>query len=521
MIARVLTASLYGVDALPVEVEAQIFGSLRRFCLVGLPDNVLREAKDRVRCAIENSGFRFPTRELVVSLGPASLQKTGAAFDLGIALGVLAADGQLPKEALSQKLFVGELALDGRVKAVPGVLAATLLARSSGVKKIFVPRQNKAEATLVPGVEVTAVSSLAEVVAVMLGVPIPPEFQEVASPVASTGRVAGVSSFVVSFGDVIGQHTAKRALEIAAAGNHNVLLIGPPGAGKSMLAQCVPSILPPLTLEEQIEVTKIYSAVSENALGSRALIEERTNEPFCSRPFRAPHHSISAAGLIGGGSVPRPGEITLAHRGVLFLDEFPEFSRDCLESLRQPLEERRVMISRSKLQINFPCDFMLVAAMNPCPCGKSGGDNRYCECAPMAVKKYRSKISGPLLDRIDLQVWIPAVPLSELRKPPGEDPTSKMNESIAQARKAQQLRTKARLRWNAHLNARELRKFCSLDELGEKLLQQAATRFQLSARACARCLKVARTIADMEGSPSITPAHISESFTYRLQGLSG
>jgi magnesium chelatase family protein len=487
-----------------VDVETQVLRGLKRFALVGLPDGVVREAKDRVRCAIQNSGLRFPHDELIVSLAPASLPKLGARFDLAIALSILAADKQISKSRFTSTIFLGELALDGSIKPVTGVLAVADAVRRSRNITLVLPYENAADLSGLSGVRMVAVKNLLEVIAWLEGrhTPLPPPSPE-----------QKASSNELTFGDVCGQDTAKRALEIAAAGGHNVLMVGPPGSGKSMLARRVISILPPLEEEEALEVNKIYSATS--VLGQRS----RTSRWLVDRPFRSPHHTTSAAALIGGGSIPQPGEISLAHRGVLFLDELPELRRDSVESLREPLEARCVSISRAKLHVTFPSDFMLVAAMNPCPCGKHSAHPvrntaLHCSCAPHALQRYRNRLSGPILDRIDLHVWVPAVPYRSLQGDAAPDPTASMALRVKSARQIQGARLGA-ARVNASMNAREVRQHCKTELTVSSLLEKAAERFGLSARTYTNVLKVARTIADIEASNSLSENHVMEALTYR------
>lgn len=505
-VARVRSAALFGVDAQEVSVEAQIAGALRRFAVVGLPDSVLRESKDRVRCAIENSGFSFPHHEVIVNLAPASLPKAGAGFDLPIALSILAADRQLRSELLEQTLIIGELGLDGEIKSVPGALATAALARKLGLRAVLVSPHAAEEAALVSGVEVIAVARLEEAVALLAG------NISSAERIVRRSETATVQIQSPGFGDVVGQHAVKRALEIVAAGAHNLLMVGPPGSGKSMLAGRLTSILPPLSLSETIEVSKVYSAVAaagQPGFGKRTRV-------IRTRPFRAPHHTASSVGLIGGGSMPVPGEISLAHTGVLFLDEFPEFRRDVLEALRQPLEAKRITVSRAKLRLNFPADFILLAAMNPCPCGMRGTGAGRCTCSENEIRRYAGKLSGPVLDRIDLQVFVPPVPVMELQAKLAGDPTPQMRARVLAARKIQHARYQSDARTNSHIGTRELRDFCALSSEGETLMRRAAERMQLSARGYTRMLRLARTIADLEGVDRIEIPHLTEALSYRM-----
>lgn len=509
MVAKVSSTTLVGIDAVQIEVEAQVFGALRRFSIVGLPDGVLRESKERVRCAIQNSGFRFPHSEVVVSLAPAALPKYGSGLDLAIALSILAADSQIDQEKLRGCLVLGELALDGAIKPVPGVLAAAVKANELRTRALLVPLLNGPEATLSDGVQIFGVGSLLEAAAFLNGALELKPAQKVELAVRSEPSS-------VSFADVIGQHAAKRAMEIVAAGGHNLLMVGPPGSGKTMLAQRLIALLPPLSESDAIQVTKIYSAL--DPANPAHLIRRSALNPavIARRPFRAPHHTTSMAGLIGGGSNPLPGEISLAHKGVLFLDELTEFRREVLEGLRQPLESKRVLISRAKTRIVYPADFVLVAAMNPCPCGRRGSFPLSCECSDTAVRKYNAKISGPLLDRIDLQTWVPPVPIEDLHRAPPEDPTDQMFERVTNARSLQERRFGRVGKLNAQMTPREMRQHCPIDGPALSVLEKACFRFALSARGHARVIKVARTIADLDRAEKISPQHIAEALSYRL-----
>ncbi len=501
MLATVYSSSVIGIDAYIVEVELDISRGLPSFSTVGLPEGAVRESKERVKAALKNSGYHFPADRITVNLAPADIKKEGSGFDLPIAIGILTATGLIPHQSLTDHLIIGELSLDGSIRLIKGSLSMAIMAKELGLKGIYLPSENALEAGVVEEINVYPVNTLSELVQSLNGI-------ECLAPIQIDTDPMGIQrNYDIDFSDVRGQENVKRTLEIAAAGGHNLLMIGPPGAGKTMLAQRLSTILPSLSFDESLETSKVYSVMGLMPKGQGLIT---------IRPFRAPHHTISDAGLIGGGQTPKPGEVSLAHNGVLFLDEMPEFKKNVLEVLRQPMENGTVTISRASSTITYPANFILVGAMNPCPCGFFGDPKRECTCSYREIQRYRKRISGPLMDRIDIHVDVPSVLFRDLTGTSQGQSSFDISERVINARNTQENRFhKTKIHTNAMMNSRQIRRFCQIDDKSNSLLEMAMEKFALSARALSRILKISRTIADLAGSQDIEQIHIAEAIQYR------
>lgn len=502
MVCKCITATTVGIDARIVEAEIDVINSLPNISIVGLPDNAVSEAKERIRSAIKNSGFTFPRGRVVINLAPADIKKEGTYFDLPMAVGILLEEGLIETENIKNCAFIGELSLDGSLRGVNGILPLVSELESKNIETIFVPQENAKEAALTGGGNIIGINHLRDIVSHFTDSPIPPTKVDVQEYLNSQE-----DDYIYDFKDVKGQEKAKKALEIAAAGGHNLLMTGSPGSGKTLMAKCIPSILPPLELSEAFELTKIYS-IAGLLSPDKPLMNKR--------PFRTVHHTASANGIIGGGINPKPGEITLAHRGVLFLDEMVEFPRNVLETLRQPLEDGEIVISRTKMSIKYPAHFMLVGAMNPCPCGFLGDKEKQCTCSDTQIQRYQSRLSGPLLDRIDLVINVPRLTTDELIQKGESEPSAKIRERIVRARKIQAQRYKNDgILTNSELTTKLIKKYCVLSDKCTEILKFAAQKYNLSGRKYNRILKLARTIADLDNSENITELHISQALQYK------
>jgi magnesium chelatase family protein len=502
LLAKISSCTVEGIDGSIVDVEVDIQSGLPAYVTVGLPDAAVKESRERVKSAIRNSGYNFPEEKITVNLAPADTKKDGTALDLPMAIGILAATGAVPQEAVKSYLLIGELSLDGRLKPVKGTLPMAIAAKKAGFRGIIAPYQNRREMAVVRGISVHPARNLSQIVGFLTG------FSHIDSEATDIDRIfKTVRPVETDFSEIKGQEHVKRALEISAAGSHNLILTGPPGSGKTMLARSFPSILPPLSFEEAIETTAVFSVAG---------LLKRDQALITSRPFRAPHHTISDAGLIGGGHTPKPGEVSLAHNGVLFLDELPEFKKHVLEVLRQPMEDRTVTIARASSTVTFPSGFSLVAAMNPCPCGYLTDTHHACSCTPAQIDRYRAKISGPLLDRIDIHIDVPSVPFREMRQGKSGETSDDVRNRVIAARTVQQKRyMNLGIHSNAQMTSRQINRYCAIDSESLALLEQAIARLGLSARAYNRILKIARTIADLEGMEDITTRHVAEAIQYR------